>query len=90
MAARAPDGQTAPDDPKYLTLEQVAEELQVRPQTVRMWLDDPEIGLRGYQLGKLIRIRRDELDAWIEQEAIEKTGGMRERLRDYRDKSDAG
>jgi excisionase family DNA binding protein len=90
MPAGVPDAQTEPEAAKYLSLEQVAAELQVRPNTVRMWLDDPAVGLRGYQLGgKLIRIRRDELDAWIEQQAIEKTGGIRERLREYRDKSQA-
>ena len=91
MGAGTSDDQTAPEDPKYLTLEEVAEELRVRPATVRLWLDDPSIGLRGYQLGKVIRIRRDDLDAWIEQEAIQKTGERRERLRGYRseDPSDA-
>ena len=92
MAADASDGQTVPEDPKYLTLEQVAEELQVTPQTVRLWLDDPDVALRGYQFGgRVIRIRRADLETWIEQEAIQKTGERRERLRGYRsgDPSDA-
>ena len=78
MAAGAADAQ----NPRYLTLEQVAEELHVTPQTLRLRVDDPDVGLRGYQLGdRVIRILRVDLEAWIEQEAAKKTGERRDRLR---------
>lgn len=77
MTTHAADAVTVPDSPRYLTLEQAAEELGVTAQTVRLWIDDG--AFPGYQLGKVIRVRRDEVEAWVERNRVEATGKMRAR-----------
>ncbi|MBF4549251.1 helix-turn-helix transcriptional regulator [Pseudoclavibacter sp. VKM Ac-2888] len=58
-----------PDDP-LLTTEQAAEMLAIRPDLLREWkyLDLRDGGDRGPQaikLGRLVRYRLSELEAWI-------------------------
>lgn len=53
---------------EVLTIEEVAEELQVHPRTVRRAI--AERGLPIVQLGRRVtRVRRVDLDAWLEEQA---------------------
>ena len=50
-------------EPEFLRIEDIAEELQVNPQTVRQWI---HIGrLAALKAGSVWRVRRSDLDAFL-------------------------
>ena len=51
-----------------LTLPQVAEQLGVPLGTVYAWRTRG-LGPRGVRVGKYVRVRQSDLDAWVEQQA---------------------
>lgn len=56
--------------PEWLTIEQAAEWLQVSTKTIRRYIESgslPAVNLGG----RAIRIRRQDLDAWLETRRIE-------------------
>jgi len=48
---------------KYLTVDEVAEQLQVLPATVRDWLKGGS--LKGFKAGRLWRIKQEDLDEFL-------------------------
>lgn len=52
-----------PRPEQFLTVEQIAEELQVTSQTIRNWIKAG--ALRALRVGHVYRIRREELEAMI-------------------------
>ena len=60
---RAALSEVAPAPPKYLTVAQAAEVLQMTPGGVRKWITSGH--LKAYTFGKVTRVRRDELDALL-------------------------
>ncbi|MBO8140902.1 MAG: helix-turn-helix domain-containing protein [Firmicutes bacterium] len=48
---------------RLLTLEEVAERLVVAPKTIRDWLREGK--LRGLKVGKLWRVREQDLEAFL-------------------------
>ena len=48
---------------KLYTVEQVAEQLQVDPESVRIWLRSGK--LKGVKVGRLWRIREDDLEEFL-------------------------
>ena len=55
-------------DVEWLTLRGAAQYLRLSPNTIRAWIRTR--GLPAVKLsGTVIRIRRDKLDAWVEQQA---------------------
>jgi excisionase family DNA binding protein len=55
---------------KLLTLEEAAEVLKVSPQTVRTWVAVGKI--RAVKLGKLVRVRPADLEAFIHDALVPK------------------
>lgn len=53
---------------EWLSLEQIAEELGVPVRTLYTWRIN-RTGPKGYRLGKHVRVRRSDLDAWIDTRA---------------------
>ena len=56
---------------KFLTVFEVASLLSVRPSTVYQWVSLGEIP--HYKLGRIVRFRRKDLEAWVENFRKEKT-----------------
>lgn len=52
----------------WVSLETVAEELGVPVKTIYSWRGRGEF-VRGYRFGKHVRVKRADLDAWIEGQA---------------------
>lgn len=51
----------------YLTIDDLAEELQVSKKTIYNWrAKAPQQGPRGFTVGKHVRFRREDVDAWVE------------------------
>jgi excisionase family DNA binding protein len=59
---------------KQLTVEEVAEELRVHPETVRQWIREGE--LDAFDTGRGYRISRKDLDDFIQRR---KTGKRRKK-----------
>ncbi len=69
MAEQTEAGRS-PGTPEWLTVEQAAEWLQVSTKTIRRYIEAGS--LTAVNLGgRAIRIRRQDLDAWLESRRIE-------------------
>ena len=58
---------------KYLTVGQVAEELDVHPNTVRRWFDSGK--LQPYRMGGRILALRSDVDEFIQPQPQEAVSG---------------
>lgn len=56
---------------KWLTLQEIADELQVHYSTVLRWVTtkDEARKLRAYRVGAQYRVKREDLEHWIERGA---------------------
>ncbi len=59
---------------KYLTTEEVAEELRTTPPTVRYWRHK-DTGPKSFRVGKRVLYDRADVDAWIAQARAKETSG---------------
>lgn len=50
---------------EYCTIKEVAETVGVHSNTVRNWIDSGD--LKAYKLGKVIRIRKEDLEAFAKE-----------------------
>lgn len=51
---------------RYLSVKESAAKAQVDPNTVRRWLDNPDVPLTKYKtLNGRVQIESSELDAWL-------------------------
>lgn len=48
----------------YISLEDAAEYLNIKPVTLRKWIRQKE-DLPAHQIGRLWKFKRSELDAWV-------------------------
>ena len=48
----------------YISLENAAEYLNIKPVTLRKWLKQKD-DLPAHQIGKLWKFKRSELDEWV-------------------------
>ena len=53
---------------EWLSLEQIADELQLSLRTLYAQRSKGE-GVPGYKIGKHVRVRRTDLNAWLERQA---------------------
>lgn len=51
-------------DDNYISLDEAADYLGVKPVTLRKWIKKKE-DLPAHQIGKLWKFKRSELDAWV-------------------------
>lgn len=51
-------------DDNYISLEDAAEYLNIKPVTLRKWIRQKE-ALPAHQIGKLWKFKRLELDEWV-------------------------
>ncbi len=61
-------------DDEIMTLEEVAQYLKLKPQTVYKWAQENQIP--GTKLGKEWRFRKSILDEWIDQAIVLSKGGF--------------
>jgi excisionase family DNA binding protein len=63
--------------PEIMTLEEVAEYLRLKPQTIYKWAQEKRIP--AAKLGKEWRFRRSVLDRWLDEQILRGNAGF-ERL----------
>ena len=51
-------------DDNYISLEEAAEYLNIKPVTLRKWIKQ-KTDLLAHQIGRLWKFKRSELDAWV-------------------------
>jgi excisionase family DNA binding protein len=69
--------------PEWMTIEQVAEWLQVSTKTIRRYIESgslPAVNLGG----RAIRIRRQDLEAWLQTRRVEPGLSLRQQARQER------
>ncbi len=69
--------------PEWLTVEQVADWLHVSTKTIRRYIEDgslPAVNLGG----RAIRIRRQDLEAWLEKRRVEPAVSIRRQEHEQR------
>ena len=49
---------------KYISLEQAAEYLNIKPVTLRKWIRNRD-DIPAHQIGKLWKFKKAELDEWV-------------------------
>ncbi len=49
----------------YISLEEAAMYLNIKPVTLRKWIKNKE-NLPAHQIGRLWKFKRSELDAWVQ------------------------
>lgn len=49
---------------KYISLEQAAEYLNIKPVTLRKWIRNRD-DIPAHQIGKLWKLKKAELDEWV-------------------------
>ncbi|MTB87172.1 helix-turn-helix domain-containing protein [Aeromicrobium senzhongii] len=53
--------------PRYLSIDDLANELQIPKKTIYNWRSvRPQLGPRGFQVGRHVRFRREDVDRWVE------------------------
>ena len=54
------------EDDSYISLEEAADYLGIKPVTLRGWLKKTELKIPGHKIGKLWKFKKSELDAWVQ------------------------
>lgn len=68
---------------EIMTIEEVAEYLKMKPQTIYTWAQNGKIP--AAKIGKEWRFRRDLVDAWFNQHIQEQFQGLVEELEKKKD-----
>jgi len=61
--------------PTLLTEDQAAEYLSLAPSTLAVWRSTGRYSLPFIRVGRLIRYRREDLDAFLERRRVDRTEG---------------
>ena len=49
----------------YISLEETAIYLGIKPATLRSWIKDPNNVVPAHKIGRMWKFKRSELDAWV-------------------------
>ncbi len=77
-------------DPAYLSLAALTVYASVSKRTLRRWIDRAWRPLPAFRVGRALRVRRDEFDAWLLEERRREETPLRERLNTIRGIGRAG
>lgn len=50
----------------YISLEDAAEYLGIKPVTLRGWIKKNTMGIPAHKIGRLWKFKKSELDVWIQ------------------------
>lgn len=49
----------------YISLDEVAKYLDVKPITIRSWIKDPKNEIPARKIGRCWKFKRSEIDEWV-------------------------
>jgi len=49
----------------YISLEEAAAYLDVKPATIRSWIKNPDNEIPAHKVGRMWKFKRSEIDEWI-------------------------
>ena len=50
---------------KYISLEEAADYLGIRPVTLRSWIRDPKNEIPAHKIGRFWKFKCSEIDEWV-------------------------
>ena len=50
----------------YISLDEAAEYLGIKPVTLRSWIRNPNNEVPAYKIGKFWKFKRTEIDVWVQ------------------------
>lgn len=50
----------------YISLDEAAEYLGIKPVTLRSWIRDPKNEVPAHKIGRFWKFKRTEIDAWVQ------------------------
>lgn len=50
----------------YISLDEAAEYLGIKPVTLRSWIRNPNNEVPAHKIGRFWKFKRTEIDAWVE------------------------
>ena len=50
---------------KYISLEEAADYLGIRPVTLRSWIRDPQNEVPAHKIGRFWKFKCSEIDEWV-------------------------
>lgn len=50
----------------YISLDEAAEYLGIKPVTLRSWICDPKNEVPAHKIGRFWKFKRTEIDAWVQ------------------------
>ncbi len=50
---------------KYISLDEAAEYMGIKPVTLRSWIKDPEKELPAHKIGRFWKFKCSEIDEWV-------------------------
>lgn len=54
------------EEDKYISLEEAADYIGVKPVTLRGWLKKENLEIPAHRIGKLWKFKKSELDLWVQ------------------------
>ncbi len=50
---------------KYISLDEAADYMGIKPVTLRSWIKDPEKEVPAHKIGRFWKFKRSEIDEWV-------------------------
>lgn len=50
----------------YISLDEAAQYLGIKPVTLRSWIRDPKNEVPAHKIGRFWKFKRSEIDAWVQ------------------------
>ena len=54
------------ENEKYISLDEAAEYLGIKPVTLRGWIRNPKNAVPAYKIGRFWKFKRSEIDVWVQ------------------------
>lgn len=71
--AKSIAGQTAAE---YVSASEAAAHIGIQPQTLAVWRITGRYGIPFFKVGRTVRYRKSDLDAWLESRRVMHTGEL--------------
>ena len=67
--------------PEWLSRQEAADYIGVKPQTLAVWMSTGRYGLKAVKVGRVVRYRKSDLDEWLDSRTVCHTGQLEAKAR---------